>query len=213
MSRLMVAAVASLVVLSACGGGGQAGGSGGDAPVEASSEFAGQGIVLPVPEGWKINQGAVGTGTIVAQPEGEGQRQLLLGAADILGGGAGTAADQSLSDMVDNLRSGINAEPTVDESIDMKGAAEAHQLVYESLEPNPTASPTGATAGPTTQLVILARSSEGEFAIFNYVAPADAYNDSVAQLLRTRGGLDPNSEPTRQPVRPGNPAPTPAPTG
>lgn len=208
MSRLMVAAVASLVVLSACGGGGSAGGSDGDAPVEAASEFTGQGIVLPVPEGWKINQGAVGTGTIVAQPEAEGERQLLLGAADILGGGPAAAADQSLADMVENLRSGIKAEPTVDESIDMKGAEEAHQLVYEGLEPDPTASPTGGTAGPTTQLVILARSSEGEFAIFNYVAPADLYNDSIAQLLRTQGGLDPDSEPTRAPVRPGAPSPT-----
>lgn len=225
MSRLLVAALTALLVLSACGSGGVDDVT----PAAAGTTFTGQGIVLPVPEGWSIQETLLQRGLIVAQPDaaGDPQEQETEGASptpgaetdpedqqvffvmpDVGSSFPGAAAEEvTMEQLLEQLRGGVDQEPSVDQPIEVEGAQQAHLLTYEGLEQEPQE---GSTADPVqaSATIILAQNGE-RFSLFRYVAEQGAYDESIAALLRTGVALSPDSERTGPPT----PAASPSPTG
>lgn len=225
MSRRVLAALAAAALaLAACGGGN---GGGGDdattaptgAPTAAATlspaptstlvedgVFTGQGILLPIPDGWRLEERTLRTGFVAAFPQGAGSQQLLLAADDVTNNPQVPLQGDNVQALVEAYKQQIPQPADVDESIDFQGAQQAHQLIFRDLPAQQTAAPTPAPSPSTSdQLVIIAGSGDGQFALFNYVASSGSYSEDIAEQVRTQGGLDPESEPSRPPVPTGLP--------
>lgn len=170
--------------------------------------FRGQGVVLPVPQGWQIDQAGLAQGVVGALPEGGQQQQFLVAIAGLNEAPGTQFEGMSLDEAVSSYRELAPAEPTVDEEIEFAGAERAHQLMFEDLEPEQGGQQQEQQQEqpPADQLIILSEDAEGQLALFNYVAPSDGFDEAIADQLRSEGGLDPDSEPTRP--APSPPAPT-----
>lgn len=170
--------------------------------------FAGQGVLLPIPEGWELNQQLMASGVVYAAPPGDQANQYLLGADDVANSPGVQLESNTIQGVIDGVREQLAQDPTVDEAVDVAGAEEARRLMFEDI-PAQQGNQTEQTGTPQTsdQLVIVAASADGQIALFNYVAVGDSFDQAVADLLLAEVGLDPDSEPTRPP------APTGTPTG
>ena len=167
--------------------------------------FAGEGVVLPLGEGWEIDPNALQQGVVVAAPTGGEEEQLLIAAAAIeqnpLLGFDGVSYEEALE-----LLRGLGGEtPATDEEIDLAGAARAHLVIHEDLEIE-------GEEETTNQMNVIAEDDEGSLLLFNYAAITAAYDAELQDRLVAEGGFDPDSEPTI-PVMPdpegGEPAPGP----
>ena len=150
------------------------------------------GVVLPAPEGWSFDEFAFASGYALAlAPDSE--QQLGAEAVDP------TTFDQELTfdGVLDANRDTVEAEPAVDEEIDIPGAARAVQLRYLDLPSSPDA-PEGQPAS-TSVLLIVAERADGVLAVFTYAAASDAFDDATAELLLTTAAFDPNSDPPQAP--------------
>ncbi len=156
-------------------------------------EFRGEGIILPVPDGFELDPTAFMQGLIAAvTPDGE--RQIAGQAVD-----ADTLPDAPDLEELVAANSAQFGEPASDESIDISGAAEARQLRYDTL-------PAQAEGQPDlTLLLVVADNGDGRLAVFNYVAPVDDYDNEVAEDTLSTVGFDPDSSPQA----PAAPAPAP----
>lgn len=153
--------------------------------------FRGQGVMLPVPEGWQVDQAGLAQGVVGALPEGGESNQFLVAVAGINEAPGTEFEGMGLDEAVSSYRELAPSEPAVDEEIEFAGAARAHELRFEDLEAQQPDQP------PSDQLIILSEDGDGQLALFNYVAPSDGFDEAIADLLLAEGGLDPDSEPTR----------------
>lgn len=165
-------------------------------PVEpdADGNLRAQGVVVPIPEGWDVDPGALGSGLVLAVPPGSDGLPALVAAAGVevnpFLGFQGLDYDGALAILRDLDPAG---EATRDQEVAVAGAERAHLLVFEDLH-TPTAD--GQPQLPDTdQLVILAEDADQRLAIFNYSTVAGAYEEAVEALLLTEAGFDPDSDP------------------
>jgi len=156
--------------------------------------YRGNGVVLPVPQGWSIDPAAMMQGVVAAFPE-DGSQQLTARAIDTELAEAGGAQPIELQTLVDTVRQQIAQDAAIDEEVDLGGADRAFRLSYPDLPGQQEGQPdTGIT-------LVLAESGElvGEFV---YSAASAAYDEEIVSLLVEEAGFDPDSE---------VPAPAPAP--
>lgn len=162
--------------------------------LDEDGKFRGQGVVVPIPDGWEVDPAGLESGVVIAgPPEGEGLPALAAAAGierNPFLGFEGLGYEPTL----EALR-GLDpeGEAVVDEPVDLAGAERAHLLVFEAL-----ASPEveGQESLPDTdQLVVLAEDSAEQVTIFNYTAETGSYDEEIQELILAEAGLDPDSEP------------------
>ncbi|TVR20074.1 MAG: hypothetical protein EA387_12205, partial [Nitriliruptor sp.] len=150
------------------------------------------GITLPAPEGWRFDEFAFASGYALAlAPDSE--EQLGAEAVDP------ASFDQELSfdGVLDANRDTVDAEPAIDQEIEIPGAARAVQLRYLDL-PSPPDAPEDQP-DTTSVLLIVAERPDGVLAVFTYAAADDAFDDAIAELLLTTAAFDPDSDPPAAP--------------
>jgi len=145
--------------------------------------YRGQGIVMPVPDGYSLDPTAFMQG-LLAAVTADGSNQIAAQAVD----------QDTLPEPIDiteliESNSAQFGEPSLNESIEVDGAEEARQVRYDTLPAQQEGQP------DLTLLLIAADNGDGRLAIFNYVAPADEYDDEAAQQILSTVGFDPNSDP------------------
>ena len=152
------------------------------------------GVVLPAPDGWRFDELAFASGyTLALAPDSE--EQLGAEAVDP------ARFDQQLTfdGVLEANRDTVEAEPAVDEEIDIPGAARAVQLRYLDL-PSEADAPAGQPE-TTSVLLIVAERPDGILAVFSYAAASADFDDATAELLLTTAAFDPDSDPPQtQPV-------------
>jgi hypothetical protein len=151
----------------------------------ADGTFRGEGIVLPVPEGWRVDEMAFAQGLVLAMPEA-GDEQFAGQAVDT----ADLEEDLDFAELVDANREQFESAPTEDEQIELDGAAQAHVLRFDGLPPQAEGQPEGSL------LLVMADDGEGRIAVFNYAAATDDYDEGNADLLLSAAGFDADSEPS-----------------
>lgn len=179
--------------------------------------FTGQGVIVPVPDGWDVDRNNLAAGQVIVTPGDIVDTQRIVVADDVLTSPYSGLEGDSLKELVRQVRRARDDEPLVDKALKkFKGAERAHQLLFE------TASRTGATEGtegtpppgpPVRELMILAESPDGQFALFYYRALKADFNPGLARRLRKQAGLDPDSEPSRQQGGERSRQPVPTPVG
>jgi hypothetical protein len=161
----------------------------------SDGSYRGEGILLPVPEGWRVDEMAFAQGLILAMPE-SGNEQFAGQAVDT----ADLGEEIDFDELVEANRDQFEEAPSEDEEIELEGAARAHLLRFDDVAPQQDGEPDG------TLLLVMADDGEGRIAVFNYAAPSDDYDDANADLLLSAAGFDPDSQPT-PPLPMGEPAP------
>lgn len=160
--------------------------------------FTGIGVLLPVPEGFELDPAAQAQGLVAAISQDQTQ-QLLGQAVDAESLGEVEGESLTVETLVEENRTQLGDDPTVDEPIELSGAAEAYQLSYDAIE-------TGMEGEPESRITLLfADDGDGRLAQFTYIAPVDEYDEAVEEELLASAGFDPDSEPV-PPIAPG-PAP------
>ena len=156
--------------------------------------YRGSGVILPIPEGWALDQASFAQGALVAIPE-DASQQLFAQAVDV-----DTLPEELTFDQVveDNLTQ-AGEEPTVNEEIELAGAEQARELRFEGLPAQVEGEP------ETSVLLVVADDGDGRLGIFNYAALADDFDDETAALLIDEAGFDADSDPA--PPLPPAPAP------
>lgn len=168
--------------------------------------YRGNGVSLPVPDGWLINPVAFQQGVVVATPE-DGAEQLTARAIDTTRAEAADAEPLDIEALLDGFRQQIDQDAAVDEQIDLTGAQQAHRLTYLELPAQQEGQP------ETSATIVVADSGDGLVGEFAYSAAAEDYDEDIATLLVEQAGFDPDSEPPELP-QPPQPAPEgPAPEG
>jgi hypothetical protein len=158
--------------------------------------YRGSGVVLPIPEGWAIDQASFVQGNLVATPE-DFTQQLFAQAVDVETLPEEVTFDQVVEDNLAQLTA-AGDDPTVNEEVELAGAAQARELRFDSLPAQVEGEPDNAV------LLVIADDGDGRLGIFNYAALADDFDDATAELLLAEAGFDADSDPT-----PPAPAPTP----
>jgi hypothetical protein len=151
----------------------------------AEGAFRGEGIVLPVPDGWRVDEMAFAQGLVLAMPEA-GDEQFAGQAVDT----ADLQEDLDFAELVDANREQFESAPTEDEQIELDGAEQAHLLRFDGLPPQAEGQPEGSL------LLVMADDGEGRIAVFNYAAATDDYDEGNAELLLSAAGFDADSEPS-----------------
>lgn len=150
----------------------------------ADGVFRGDGIVLPIPEGFELEPNAYLQG-LVAAVTPDGLQQVAGQAVD-----TEAMPDQALS--LEELAEANEAQfgPSAsDEEIDVDGASRARQMYFEEI-------PAQMEGDPELSLMlIIAEDGNGEVAIFNYVAPTEEFDEAEADSRLTGIGFDPDSSP------------------
>jgi len=159
----------------------------------SDGRFAGNGILLPSPEGWTFDEMAFASGIALATGP-EGTQQI-----------AGEAVDPedlpeplTFEDVLAANRETAGQEPEVDEEVELAGAARAQQLRYLDV-------PSQQEGSPDTSVVLLiAEREDGILGVFNYAAASEDFDDAIADQLLATAGFDPDSDP----AEPAIPTPT-----
>jgi len=159
----------------------------------SDGRFAGNGIVLPSPEGWTFDEMAFASGIALATGP-EGTQQI-----------AGEAVDPedlpeplTFEDVLQANRETAGQEPEVDQEVELAGAARAQQLRYLDV-------PSQQEGSPDTSVVLLiAERDDGILGVFNYAAASEDFDDAIADQLLATAGFDPDSDP----AEPAIPTPT-----
>ena len=145
--------------------------------------FRGEGIILPIPDGFELDPAALMQG-IVAALNDEGTQQLLGQAVD--------TADFPEPLDIDEIAAENEAQfgaPILDEDIDIDGAARARQLRFDDIPGQMEDAPA------LTAQVVLAEDGDGELAFFQYVATTDEFEPDNAERYLSGVGFDPDSSP------------------
>jgi hypothetical protein len=147
--------------------------------------FRGVGVVLPVPEGWSLDQTAYAQGVVAAISE-DGTQQMSAQAVDgdTL---AATGQDVDLELLLDNVRQ--LGPPDVDEAVELTGATEAHRLTYLQLPAQQEGLPDNSAT------IVLAEDDRGLIGEFTVSAASEDYDSELEDLLLEGAGFDPDSEP------------------
>lgn len=161
--------------------------------------YRGVGVVLPVPEGWSLNQQAFAQGVVAAASEDQTQ-QLTARAVDTAAMEA-AGQDMALDSLVAGVKESVEQEPEVDEEVELAGADRAHRLTYLDI-PGPQE---GAPSSSAT--IVVAEGGDGLVGEFVFSATTDSYDEDVTSQLLEQAGFDPNSEPPAPPQPQQQPAP------
>jgi hypothetical protein len=164
---------------------GDTGGLGDPNDLVEDGVFRGVGVVLPVPEGWSLDQAAYAQGVIAAISE-DGTQQMSAQAIDgetLAAGGQ----DVDLELLLDNVRQLGPAD--VDESVELTGATEAHRLTYLQLPAQQEGLPDNSAT------IVLAEDDRGLIGEFTVSAASEDYDSDLEELLLEGAGFDPDSEP------------------
>lgn len=153
--------------------------------------YRGNGVVLPVPEGWSLNPQAFAQGVVAAVSEDQTQ-QMTAQAVDTEAMEA-AGQEMGLDSLVDGVREQIQQQPEVDEDVELAGADRAHQLTYLDLPAQQEGSPSSSAT------IVIAEDGSGLIGEFAFSATADSYDEEIASLLVEQAGFDPNSEPPAPP--------------
>ncbi len=159
--------------------------------------YRGNGVVLPVPDGWSIDPGALLQGVVAAFPE-DGSQQLTARAVDTEQAEASGADPLEFDSLVDSVRQQVEQDAEADEEIEVVGAERAHRLSFLDL-------PGQQEGQPDTGITLVLAESGTVLGEFVYSAGSADYDDQIASLLVDEAGFDPDS------VVPPAPAPAPAP--
>lgn len=160
--------------------------------------YRGNGVVLPVPEGWSLDSTAFAQGVVAAVSE-DGLQSMTAQAIET-GQAEEAGTELDLDTLLDGVRGQLQQEAEVDEDIELSGAERAHRLTYLELPPQQEGAP------EVSVTVVLAEDGEGLVGEFTFSAAADRYDDDTVDLLLAQAGFDPDTEPAA-------PAPPPAPGG
>lgn len=156
--------------------------------------YRGSGVVLPVPDGWSLDEGAFAQGVIAALSE-DGSQQMTARAVDTEEA-EGEVASFDVETLVSGIRQQIPQEPDVDEEVEITGAVRAHRLTYLELPPQ-------QEGGPTTRVtIVIAEDGGGVVGEFAFSALAESYDEEQAEQLVTQAGFDPDSDPPTLPQAP-----------
>ncbi len=156
--------------------------------------FRGQGVVLPVPEGFELDEMAFAQGAIVAAA-GTSQ-QLAAEAVDT----ADLPDEQAFDydELIEQNLTQIPEEPASDEEVDLDGAAQARALRFDDLsapEQPGMEDEEGQEAPATTAFIVFAEDGNGQLAVFNYLAESDEFDDDLPDELVAVAGFDDESDP------------------
>jgi hypothetical protein len=163
----------------------------------ADGSYRGEGIVLPVPDGWRLDEMAFAQGLVLAMPD-DGSQQFFGQAVDT----DDLPEEIDFDELVTANRDQFEVGPTEDEEIELEGAARAHLLRFDELPAQQEGEPTG------TLVLVIADDGDGQIAVFNYAAASDDFDEDSADLLLSAAGFDPDSDPS-PPAPMGEPAPAP----
>lgn len=156
--------------------------------------FRGDGIVLPIPEGFELEPTAYMQG-LVAAVTPDGDRQVAGQAVD-----ADSLPEPLDLDELAEANQEQLGEATSDEETEVDGATRARVLRFDDVPGQVEGQP------DLSLLLVLAEDGEGEIAIFNYVAPTEDFDTEEAEARLSGVGFDPDSSPPEP-----EPAPAPAP--
>lgn len=147
--------------------------------------FRGEGVVLPLPDGWTFDPAAYAQGLVLAIGV-DGRQQVAAQAVDtdLL------PEPVTYEDVLEANRTQFPVEASVDEQATVEGAERAHLLRFDALPGQQEGAP------DTSLLVLLADDGDGRLAVFNYAAPVDGFDDDLATTLVEGVGFDPDSDPT-----------------
>ncbi|MFN2347239.1 MAG: hypothetical protein ABR616_16190 [Dermatophilaceae bacterium] len=160
--------------------------------------YRGNGVALPVPDGWSIDPAAFQQGVVAATPD-DGAQQLTAQAIDTDAADAAGTGPLDIESLLDGVRQQIQQDPDTDEPVDALGADTAHRLTYLQL-------PAQQEGQPETSATIVLAETDGLIGEFVYSAAGDNYDEAIASALLDGAGFDPDSEPTPLP-QPPQPAP------
>jgi hypothetical protein len=164
----------------------------------ADGSYRGEGIVLPVPDGWRLDEMAFAQGLVLAMPD-DGSQQFFGQAVDT----DDLPEEIDFDELVAANRDQFEVGPTEDEEVELEGATQAHLLRFDELPAQQEGEPEG------TLVLVIADDGDGQIAVFNYAAPSDDFDEDHAELLLDEAGFDPDSDPS-PPAPMGEPAPAPA---
>lgn len=156
--------------------------------------YRGNGVALPVPEGWSIDAAAFQQGVVAATPE-DGAQQLTARAIDTTSAGVQGAGPLDIEALLDGVRQQIDQDPEADEQVDVVGADTAHRLTYLQL-------PAQQEGQPQTSATIVVAEADGLVGEFVYSAASEDYDEATASVLVDEAGFDPDSEPAPLPQAP-----------
>ena len=161
--------------------------------------FRGQGVLLPVPDDFVLDQQSFTMGQIVAttgfdaeDPEAGDPEQVLVGTAQDISE-APEEEDLSLDGIIDTMLGQGQLEPSEQEDVDLENANEARALFFDEIEGQP--GPDGEEPAAQQGLVVIALDGADQLAQFEYVAEQEFYDEGVEQQLLDGAGFDPDSDP------------------
>ena len=156
--------------------------------------YRGLGVVLPVPDGWSLNQDAFAQGVVAAISE-DGAQQFSAQAIDTDEAEAAGQPVPDLDTLLDDFRQQIGRDADVDETIELEGAERAHRLTYLDLPPEQE----GAAESSAT---IVFAEGNGRVAQFLFGAASEDYDQSLESVLLEGAGFDADSSPPEIPAMP-----------
>lgn len=173
------------------GSGGQ--GSGGQDLPDPSENiedgvYRGNGVALPVPDGWSMSPAALQQGLVAATSD-DGSQQLTAQAINAEQAQSTGDGPMGVDTLLESVRGQIEQEPATDEEVELAGAEQAHRLTYRELPAQQD------YQGPSSTTILVASGDEGNIAQFTYRASSDTYNEDIASQLVEQGGFDPDSQP------------------
>jgi hypothetical protein len=156
--------------------------------------YAGNGVLLPVPDGWQLDPQAFQQGIVAAVSEDQ-QSQMTAGAVEV------GDEEVDFDELLDSVRQQFGDDVDVDEEVELEGAERAHRLSISGLPPQQEGMPESDVT------FVLAEDGNGLVGEFAFAAPSEEYDEELADLLIAQAGFDADSEPPEMPQMQQQPAP------
>ena len=154
--------------------------------------YRGNGVILPVPDGWSVDSTALRQGVVAAISE-DGTQQLTARAVDLEAAAEDSGQSLEFDALIDSVRQQVQQEAEVDEEVELTGAERAHRLTFLDLAAQQEGVPS------ISATIVLAEDADGLLGEFAFTATTDAYEQSTAELLLADAGFDAGSEPPALP--------------
>lgn len=160
--------------------------------------YRGNGVLLPVPDGWSIEPTALQQGVVAAISED--QEQYFSAQAIDIDEAEAAGQDMDFETVLDQIRDQFGDNTEVDEEVELAGAERAHRLTLTDLPPPQEGMPEQHAT------IVFAEDGQGLMGQFEFAASVDEYDEDMESVLLASAGFDPDSEPPAMPQQP-QPAP------